>query len=108
MGDGQGRRDRSATLGAPGTLAIWAEPFVALRLPKLYNLRMDPFERTDVTSNTYYQWLLESGYLVMAASVAVGEFMNTFKDFPPRQKAASFTIDQAMEKMESVGSGALH
>jgi arylsulfatase len=52
--------------------------------------------------------MLESGYLVMAASVVVGEFMKTFKDFPPRQKAASFTIDQAMEKMESVGSGALH
>jgi arylsulfatase len=93
---------------APGTLAVWAEPFVALRLPKLFNLRMDPFERADVTSNTYYQWLLESGYLVMAASVVVGEFMKTFKDFPPRQKAASFTIDQAMEKMESVGSGAHH
>jgi arylsulfatase len=93
---------------APGTLAVWAEPFVALRLPKLYNLRMDPFERADITSNTYYQWLLESGYLVMAASVVVSEFMKTFKDFPPRQKAASFTIDQAMEKMESVGSGALH
>jgi arylsulfatase len=93
---------------APGTLAVWAEPFVALRLPKLYNLRMDPYERADITSNTYYQWLLESGYLVMAASVIVSEFMKTFKDFPPRQKAASFTIDQAMEKMESVGSGALH
>ena len=93
---------------APGTLPVWAEPFVALRLPKLYNLRMDPFERADITSNTYYQWLLESGYLVVAASAVVSEFMKTFKDFPPRQKAASFTIDQAMEKMESVGSGALH
>jgi hypothetical protein len=92
----------------PAREAVWAEPFVALRLPKLYNLRMDPFERADITSNTYYQWLLESGYLVMAASVVVGEFMKTLKDFPPRQKAASFTIDQAMEKMESVGSGALH
>jgi len=93
---------------ASGTLAVWAEPFVALRLPKLFNLRTDPFERADITSNTYYQWLLESGYIVMAASVVVGEFMKTFKDFPPRQKAASFTIDQAMEKMESVGSGAGH
>ena len=61
-----------------------AEPFVALRLPKLFNLRMDPFERADITSNTYYQWLLESGYLVMAASVVVGEFMKTFGDFAPR------------------------
>jgi arylsulfatase len=92
----------------PGTLAVWAEPFVPLRLPKLYNLRIDPFERADITSNTYYQWTLENGYLVLAASHVVGEFLKTFKDFPPRQKAASFTIDQAMEKMESVGSGALH
>jgi len=79
-----------------------------LRLPKLFNLRMDPYERADIRSNTYYQWLLENGYIVMAASVVVSEFLTTFKDFPPRQKAASFTIDQVMEKMESVGSGANH
>jgi arylsulfatase len=91
-----------------GTLRVWSEPFVPLRLPKLFNLRTDPYERADITSNTYYQWLLENGYLVMAASQIVGEFLKTFKDFPPRQKAASFTIDQAMEKMESVGSGAGH
>ena len=91
-----------------GTLRIWAEPFIALRLPKLFNLRTDPFERADVTSNTYYDWLFHSAYLIMAASSVVGEFLKTFKDFPPRQKAASFTIDQAMEKMESVGSGSMH
>jgi arylsulfatase A-like enzyme len=91
-----------------GTLRVWSEPFVPLRLPKLFNLRTDPYERADITSNTYYQWTLENGYLVLAASQIVGEFLKTFKDFPPRQKAASFTIDQAMEKMESVGSGALH
>jgi arylsulfatase len=93
---------------AEGTLAVWADPFVPLRLPKLYNLRIDPFERADITSNTYYQWMLENGFLVIAASQVVGEFLKSFKDFPPRQKAASFTIDQALEKMESVGSGALH
>jgi arylsulfatase len=91
-----------------GTLAVWAEPFVPLRLPKLFNLRLDPYERADITSNTYYQWILENGYLVIAASTVVGEFLKTFKDFPPRQKAASFTIDQAMEKMQSVGGGGLH
>src|SRR5689334_9413207 len=92
----------------PGTLAVWAEPFVALRLPKLFNLRLDPYERADTTSNTYYQWMFENGYLVMAASLVVGEFLKTFRDFPPRQKAASFTIDQAMEKMQSAMSGAGH
>jgi len=92
----------------PGTLRVWAEPFVALRLPKLFNLRTDPFERADITSNTYYQWMLENGYLILAASQIVGDFLKTFKEFPPRQKAASFTIDQAMAKMESAGSGAQH
>jgi arylsulfatase A-like enzyme len=86
---------------AQGTLRIWAEPFVALRVPKLYNLRTDPFERADVTSNTYYQWLMENDYLILAASTLVAEFLATFKEFPPRQKAASFTIDQVVAKMES-------
>jgi arylsulfatase len=91
-----------------GTLRVWSEPFVALRLPKLFNLRTDPYERADITSNTYNDWQLRNGILILTASTIVGEFLKTFKDFPPRQKAASFTIDQAMEKMESVGSGAMH
>jgi arylsulfatase len=84
-----------------GTLQIWAEPFVALRLPKLFNLRTDPFERADITSNTYYDWMIDNGYIVLAASSAIGQFLETFKEFPPRQKAASFTIDQAVAKLEA-------
>jgi arylsulfatase A-like enzyme len=84
---------------AAGTLRVWAEPFVVLRLPKLYNLRTDPFERADITSNTYYDWFLHRDYIIFAAQAIVSEFLATFKEFPPRQKAASFTIDQAMEKM---------
>jgi arylsulfatase A-like enzyme len=84
-----------------GTMQIWAEPFVPLRIPKLYNLRTDPFERADITSNTYYDWFLDRAYLVLAATTVVGEFLATFKDFPPRQKAPSFTVDQAMEKLEA-------
>jgi arylsulfatase A-like enzyme len=91
-----------------GTLEVWMDPFVPLRVPKLFNLRTDPYERADVTSNTYFQWLIENDYLILAASAIVEEFLKTFKDFPPRQKAASFTIDQAMEKMASVASGAGH
>ncbi len=93
---------------ATGTLRLWAEPFVALRIPKLYNLRTDPFERADVTSNTYYDWFLDHDFIVLAAQTIVAEFMATFKEFPPRQKAASFTIEQASEKMEEVASGAGH
>ena len=84
-----------------GTMRIWAEPFVALRVPKLFNLRTDPFERADVTSNTYYDWLVNNVYLVLAATALVTQFLATFEEFPPRQKAASFTIDQVVEKLEA-------
>jgi arylsulfatase A-like enzyme len=84
-----------------GTMEIWAEPFTVLRVPKLFNLRTDPFERADITSNTYWDWYISKGYMIMAAQALVVPFLNTFKEFPPRQKAASFTIDQALEKMES-------
>jgi arylsulfatase len=87
---------------AQGTLQIWAEPFVTLRVPKLYNLRTDPFERADTTSNTYYDWLFENDYIILAASSLVAEFLATFEEFPPRQKAASFTIDQVVAKLETV------
>ncbi len=83
-----------------GTLDVWAEPFVALRVPKLFNLRMDPFERADITSNTYWDWYLSKAYMIMAAQSLVARFMQTFEAFPPRQKAASFTIDQVMKKIE--------
>lgn len=88
-----------------GTMQIWAEPFVTLRVPKLFNLRTDPFERADTTSNTYWDWFTRKAYLIMAAQGLVAEFLSTFKDFPPRQKAASFTIDQVMEKMTNAISG---
>jgi hypothetical protein len=93
---------------ASGTLEIWAEPFTALRIPKLFNLRTDPFERADRTSNTYWDWYLSKGYLIMGAQSIVSSFLTTFKEFPPRQKAASFTIEQAMEKMEQSLAGSGH
>jgi arylsulfatase len=84
-----------------GTLQIWAEPFVVLRVTKLFNLRTDPFERADITSNTYWDWLIDSSILVLASSYVVGQFLETFTEFPPRQHAASFTIDQAVAKLEA-------
>jgi arylsulfatase len=85
----------------PGTMQIWAEPFVTLRVPKMFNLRTDPFERADVTSNSYWDWVIDHVYIVYAAQAIVARFLATFPEFPPRQKAASFTIDQAMEKLEA-------
>jgi len=86
---------------ATGTLQIWMEPFVPLRVPKLFNLRTDPFERADITSNTYFDWLLDNAILVMTASAVTTQFLETFEEFPPRQHAASFTIDQAVAKLEA-------
>jgi arylsulfatase len=84
---------------ATGTLQIWAEPFTVLRVPKIFNLRTDPYERADGTSNTYYDWLIDHVYLLLPAQQLVGQFLASFMEFPPRQKAASFTIDQVMEKL---------
>jgi arylsulfatase len=89
----------------PGTLQIWSEPFVTGRIPKLFNLRTDPFERADITSNTYWDWYMSKVYLLIPIQAVVGQFLATFQDFPPRQKAASFTIDQVMEKMTASLSG---
>ena len=77
------------------------EPFVPLRLPLLFSLRRDPYERATLTSNTYYDWLLDRVYLMVPAQTYVAEFLGTFKEFPPRQKAASFSLDQVIEKMSA-------
>ena len=86
---------------ATGTLRVWSEPFTALRVPKIFNLRTDPFERADITSNTYYDWFLYHDYLAGAAQALATAFIQTFEEFPPVQRPASFTIDQAMEKLNA-------
>ncbi len=88
---------------APGTLQVWAEPFTPLRVPKIFNLRIDPLERADMTSNTYYDWLLDHAYLLVPAQAYVGNFLTTFKDYPPRQKAASFNLDTVMGELQKDG-----
>jgi arylsulfatase len=88
---------------APGTLRVWAEPFTTLRLPKMYNLRLDPYERADITSNTYYDWIIDHAFLLVPAQDYVGKFLLTFKDYPQRQKAASFNLDEVMEKLKTSG-----
>ncbi len=88
-----------------GTLALWANPFTELRFPKLFNLRTDPYERADVTSNTYYDWVIDHVYLFVPAQAYVGNYLATFKEFPQRQKAGKFNLDDVMKKLsESTGS----
>ena len=83
-----------------GTMQLWAEPFVTLRVPKMFNLRTDPFEFADITSNTYWDWLANHAYLLVPAQKIVGDFLATFREYPPRQKAASFTVDQVLAKLQ--------
>ena len=91
---------------AAGTLRIWAEPFTKLRVPKVFNLRSDPYERADVTSNTYYDWLMSDGAGVIVAGPAItGQFLASFKEFPPSQRPSSFSIDQIVAKMEQSWTG---
>jgi arylsulfatase len=89
----------------PGTMRVWAEPLVVLRMPKLFNLRTDPYERADITSNTYYDWFIDHVPQINLGLSVVQPFLESFKEFPPRQKAATFTLDQALEKIAEATSG---
>jgi arylsulfatase len=86
-----------------GTFRVWMEPFVPLRVPLMFNLRRDPYERASITSNTYFDWLLDHAFFLVPAQAYVGRFFATFQEFPPRQKAASFSLDQVMEKLSTSG-----
>jgi hypothetical protein len=81
-------------------LMLWANPFTPLGAPELFNLRTDPYERADITSNTYWEWMLDRAFLVIYGQAIASQFLETFKEFPPRQKAATFTIDQALKELE--------
>jgi len=91
---------------AEGTLRVWAEPYTTLRVPKVFNLRTDPYERADITSNTYYDWLLDHAWVLVPAQTYVAQMVATLAEFPPRQSPASFTIDKMLEKLlAGVSSG---
>jgi arylsulfatase len=89
---------------ATGTLELWANPFTPLRVPKIFNLRTDPYERADITSNVYYDWLMDHVYLLVPAQASVSQFLQTFKEFPQRQKADSFNLDVVLRKMQESSS----
>jgi arylsulfatase len=83
-----------------GTLQVWAEPFTPLRFPKVLNLRTDLCEVADITSNTFWDDRLKHGFLFVPAQGIVSQFLETFKEFPPRMKALSFSLDQVLEKLQ--------
>lgn len=82
------------------TMTLWAEPFVPLRVPKIFNLRRDPFERADENSNTYWDWVLDHVFICVPMQTLVAKEIQSFKEFPPRQKPASFNLDQVLEKLQ--------
>ncbi|WP_197996590.1 arylsulfatase [Gimesia panareensis] len=91
---------------ARGTLLVWAEPFTPLRLPLMFDLRADPYEQANITSNTYFDWLLDHAFLLVPAQQYAGNFLETFKEFPPRQKPASFNLDEVAKKLQEGTGGA--
>ena len=79
---------------------VWQEPYKVLRIPKLFNLRRDPFERADHDSDFYTKFFIDHMFVMVPAQAMVAEFLQTFQEFPPRQTPASFTIDQVLEKLK--------
>lgn len=91
----------------PGGYEVWANPFTCLRVPKIFNLRMDPYERADIVSDQYYDWTTKNVYIAQYAVSKVAPFLATFKQYPPAQRPSSFSIDQMtdnlMKSIESAG-----
>jgi hypothetical protein len=83
---------------------VWQDPMVTLRVPKLFDLRADPFERTDHDVAGYTKWRAERAYVLLPAAGYVGQHLATYVEFPPRQKAGTFGLDEVLKKLQE-GSG---
>jgi arylsulfatase len=90
------------------TLQVWSEPFVELRIPKLFNLRRDPFERADTDSNTYWDWYLDRAFMLYVGQAIVAREIQSLIAFPPRQKPASFNLDTILATLQSAAGGGMH
>jgi arylsulfatase len=96
-------------------LGVWREPFDEMRIPLLFNIRADPMERANVDASIFYdKWFVDRAFALVPAQAAVGMFLKTFEEFPPRQRPASFSIDQALQKarerqeqLEAASSGTI-
>ncbi len=90
------------------TLQLWAEPFVELRLPKIFNLRRDPFERADLNANGYWNWMVEHVFVIYPMQALAAEQLQSFLEFPPRQEPGAFNLDGVLAKMQAATDGGLH
>jgi arylsulfatase A-like enzyme len=84
----------------PGTLDVWGEPFTGRRLPLYFNLRMDPYERAQITSNSYFAWTMHKAYLLYGAQAIAASFVASLRDYPPHQRPQSFNLDQIMDQLQ--------
>lgn len=82
---------------------VWSEPFVTLRLPKIFNLRSDPFEKGDLVGMDYRHWWIDHIFLLVPAQQYVAKFLSTFKEFPPSQKVGSFSLDNVLQSLQQPG-----
>ena len=85
--------------GDAAALERLSSGFTKLRVAKFYDLRADPFERTDITSNTYWDWLINHAYIQYGAVAEIAKYLETYKEYPPSQRPASFSVDELMENM---------
>ena len=88
-------------------MMVWAEPFVEMRIPKIFNLRRDPFERADENSNTYWDWVLDVLFVMYPAVALASEQLQSFIEFPPRQKPAAFNLERVLDKMQQATDGSM-
>lgn len=86
-------------------LQIWIEPFVELRAPYLFNLRMDPFEKALHGSNTYYDWTIDRAFIMGPMQAYALNFLSTFKDYPPSQTAGDWSLSKVQKQIEGMTSG---
>lgn len=84
---------------------VWSEPLVTLRVPKLFDMRGDPFERADHEAENYHMWRFDRAFLILPGVDYVAKHLATYKDFPPRQKPGSFNLDQVLEKLQQNTGG---
>ena len=88
---------------APGTYEVWVKEFSNLRVPAIYNLGTDPYERGSITSNTWWSYQMHQKFYLYPALHYAGEFLATFKEFPPRHPAASYTMSNAIDRIKAAG-----
>jgi arylsulfatase len=84
---------------------VWREPFIELRVPLLFNLRRDPFEKAQHNANTYNDWFLERPFIVVPLQQLAGKFLQTLKEYPPSQSPGSFNLEKIQKTIEAGGGG---